>query len=133
MKTLVIHPDDRSTDFLKLIYQDKDWTVLNNRLDIEMKMAALVKEHDRIVMMGHGCSYGLLGLRQFTNPNFIDLLRTKDCVCIWCNADHYVNNVGLRGFYTGMFISEVGEANYFHIDIDQSSVTYSNELFAVMQ
>lgn len=29
MKTLVIHPQDKSTDFLKEIYSDKNWTVLN--------------------------------------------------------------------------------------------------------
>ena len=29
-KVLVIHPSDRSTDFLKLIYEDKDYDVIND-------------------------------------------------------------------------------------------------------
>ena len=31
---------------------------------------------------------------------------------IWCNADQFVDRFDLKGFYTGMFISEVGEAYY---------------------
>lgn len=82
------------------------------------------------MMMGHGCPYGLLGYVDiFMSTDFVELLRTKDCVCIWCNADKYVEREGIRGFYTGMFISEVGEARFYGIDADQETVTYSNMLF----
>jgi hypothetical protein len=33
-------------------------------------------------------------------------------IFIWCNADQFVTRHGLKGFYTGMFISETGEAAY---------------------
>jgi hypothetical protein len=58
------------------------------------------------------------------------LLRQKECVCIWCNADKFVERYKLKGFYTGMFISEVEEAKYFKIDTSQEAVDYSNDLFA---
>jgi len=80
-------------------------------------------------MMGHGYPGGLF----FTaiNSSMVYLLRQKDCVCIWCNADQFVEKYGLRGFYTGMFISEVGEAYGRGIKALQDEVTYSNVLFAM--
>jgi len=53
MKTLVIHPNDETTEFLNKIYEDKDWKVMS----FELTKAALTKQiavHDRIVMLGHG-------------------------------------------------------------------------------
>jgi hypothetical protein len=130
MKTLVIHPDDRTTDFLKTIYEGKGYTVITDRrLDIK-DIIKKIKKHNRIMMMGHGCPYGLLMYTEiFMNPHFIKLLKTKECVCIWCNSDKYVEREGLHGFYTGMFISEVGEAWYYGIKIDQEGINYSNNLF----
>lgn len=74
MNTLVIHPDNRSTDFLKVIYEGKDYTVLQNREQINRKLLTLnlIKNHDRIIMMGHGGPYGLVGHSSlFMNPYII--------------------------------------------------------------
>jgi hypothetical protein len=30
MNTLVIHPQDQTTDFLSVIYKDTNWNVINN-------------------------------------------------------------------------------------------------------
>jgi len=129
MKTLVIHPDDRTTDFLKQIYEGRDFTVFNgHQKDIsKSEFHDLVKKHDRIIMMGHGFPGGLF--MSHINSEIVYLLREKECVCIWCNADQFVNKYGLKGFYTGMFISEVGEANWFRIQTDQDAIDHSNELF----
>jgi hypothetical protein len=137
MKTLVIHPDDRSTDFLKLIYEGKDWTIINdhNVCRSRKQITELIKSHDRIIMMGHGYPGGLF----FTciDSGMVYLLREKFCVCIWCNADQFVNKYKLTGFFTGMFISEVGEAFANGIDavngvpVLQDEITYSNVLFAM--
>lgn len=130
MKTLVLHPKDRTTDFLDIIYKGKGYTVITDWRITKSELMKAIKKHDRIMMMGHGCPWGLLGYTKiFMSPDFIELLRTKDCVCIWCNADKYVEREGIRGFYTGMFISEVSEAGYYRIDADQETVTYSNMLF----
>jgi|ADurb_Leu_02_Slu_FD_contig_21_962264_length_884_multi_7_in_0_out_0_1 hypothetical protein len=133
MNTLVIHPDNRSTDFLKVIYEGKDYTVLQNREQINRKLLTLnlIKNHDRIIMMGHGGPYGLVGHSSlFMNPYIIKELRKKECVCIWCHANIYVEREGLRGFYTGMFISEMCEANFYGIWSTQERITYSNNLFS---
>lgn len=130
MKTLVIHPDDRSTDFLKKIYEGKDWTIINDHQACRSRkvITNLIKKHDRIIMMGHGYPGGLF--YTCINPNMVYLLREKECVCIWCNADKFVNKYNLTGFFTGMFISEVGEARYYGITATQEQIDYSNNLFA---
>lgn len=117
MKTLVIHPKDKSTDFLKPIYDGiEDKTVITGGLTQE-QIHELIGQHDRIIMMGHGCPLGLFGVFQFPKHDglIIDVktvpfLKNKDCFFIWCNADKFVNHYGLKGFYSGMFISEVEEA-----------------------
>jgi len=131
MKTLVIHPDDRSTDFLKEIYLGRGYDVIT-RWDMTYPvLKAMVETHDRIMMMGHGSPSGLIGYGHiFMNPEFVKVLQTKDTVCIWCNADKYVEPNNIKGFYTGMFISEVGEARYFGINVSQDVIDHSNELFA---
>jgi hypothetical protein len=130
MKTLVIHPSDDSTDFLKKIYEGKDWTIVNDRNACRSRkvITNLIKKHDRIIMMGHGHPYGLF--YSCIDPDMVYLLREKLCVGIWCNADQFFNRYKLRGFYTGMFISEVNEAKYFGITATQNEIDYSNNLFA---
>lgn len=131
MKTLVLHPADRSTDFLKTIYKDKGYTIITDWKIKKSDLMEQIKNHDRIMMMGHGCPWGLLGYTNiFMSKDFVELLRTKDCVCIWCNADQYVEREGIKGFYTGMFISDVSEAGCRQIITTQDKVTYSNNLFA---
>jgi len=130
MKTLVIHPKDETTDFLCNIYADKDWKVMNSKLT----KAALTKQiaaHDRIVMLGHGSEMGLLQFRQLViDKTFFPLLKEKSCVCIWCHADEFVNEHGLKAFYTGMFISELLEAFENDIDSNWDGIRHSNALFA---
>ncbi len=138
MKTLVIHPQDKSTDFLKPIYSNLEGiTVITGgmtRADVDQEII----KHDRIMMMGHGSPGGLFAVGQFTdNPGFIishgtaDILRDKECIFIWCNADRFVEANELKGLYSGMFISEVVEANYCNVhNISQDVVDESNNYFA---
>jgi hypothetical protein len=122
MKTLVIHPKDESTTFLDIVYKNvEDKTVIQGGVS-KPELIKLIQEHDRIMMMGHGSPYGLFAVNQFIGEGYagyiidqslVELLRTKkDNVYIWCNADKFVDAFGLTGFYSGMFISEVGEATY---------------------
>ena len=127
LSTLVIHPADPSTEFLKEIYIGRDWTINNDLNGSRKKVIEQIKEHDRIIMLGHGHPGGLF----YTpiNSTLVYLLKEKQCICIWCNADKFVIHYGLKGFYTGMFISEVSEARYFGIETTQEKINYSNNLF----
>ena len=62
MKTLVIHPDDRSTDFLKPIYSNlPNTTVLTENVS-QPTLKKAITEHDQIIMMGHGSPSGLFNV-----------------------------------------------------------------------
>ena len=133
-KTLVIHIADPSTDFLKEIYLGKVWDLLNHAKYTNSQLKKIISEYDRIVMLGHGSPEGLFGYSKNSNyivdASFAELLKTKECVYIFCNADMFVKGNNLKGFYSGMFISEVGEANHFNIKASQKEVDESNQLFA---
>jgi len=136
MKTLVIHPSDYSTDFLKPIYEGIENKTVITQDKTRDEIIELIESHDRVMMMGHGSPSGLFGIgfnRLFVIDNgLVEYLNKKDNnVFIWCNADRFVNRFGLKGFYTGMFISEVGEAYYCGLpNIPQNVVDESNNQFA---
>jgi hypothetical protein len=120
MKTLIIHPADPSTSFLDIVYESvQDKTLVTGDVS-KTDLIKMMYEHDRVMMMGHGSPAGLFSVGKFKNcgayiidQTMVPYLRDKlDSVYIWCNADKFVDVFGLKGFYSGMFISEVGEANY---------------------
>ncbi len=135
-KTLVIHPDDRSTDFLKIVYENhkEDWTILNTFSGSVSNLMDLISAHDRILMLGHGISYGLFntGAFDFTDSRrggyitliddrFVPILKEKETVSIWCHSDEFFRKHNMEGFHTGMIISEVEEALYVlgHAPLDR--------------
>ncbi len=142
VKTLVVHPLDSSTDFLKPIYENIPIKTVVTGGITKYEVIKLIEQHDRIMMMGHGSPGGLFN-RDFNycgsyiiDETMVPLLKTKDCVFIWCNADEFVKRHKLKGFFSGMFVSEVGEAFYCKVklpienDQRQKIVTESNDAFA---
>jgi len=138
MKTLVVHPDDRTTDFLKPIYYRLlDTTVLTGGNYSSNEMNKLIESHDRVIMLGHGWEHGLLSKGVFTHGEYIidsknvDALKLKDnSVFIWCYAEEFVACNNLKGICTGMFISEPLEALMNDVDYQLKDITTSNDLFA---
>jgi hypothetical protein len=147
MKTLIIHPDDRSTDFLCPIYltgsgrpRFDDVSIFRGGQHVD-EVKEAIRTHDQVIMMGHGSPYGLFSMGLFEGTNYrpwviigqdtVDLLKQKDNnIFIWCNADQFVNKYKLKGFYTGMFISETGEAAYCGLPgTSQETVDESNNGF----
>ena len=138
MKNLIIHPTDASTDFLKPIYANITDAIILNGGATKDQVKELITRHDRVIMLGHGSPYGLFSVGQFAGNNgyiidesMIDVLKYTECISIWCNADQFMNRHQLYGFYSGMFISEVGEATYCGLPGTlQETVTVSNNYFA---
>ena len=65
MKTLIIHPADESTTFLDIVYKNiPNKTVVKGGCS-KMDVMNLIKEHDRVMMMGHGSPGGLFSIGQF--------------------------------------------------------------------
>ena len=78
---LVIHPDDRSTDMLKAVYEGKGYDVIND--------GSISQE---------------------------ELIKTKKTYSMWCHSDEYFERNGMKGFHSGMIISEEVEAWMYGID-----------------
>ena len=142
MKTLIIHPKDKSTQFLDIVYNPiPNKTIITGGVPQE-ELIKLIEEHDRVMMCGHGSPYGLFAVGQFPDckgyvigSNMVETLMKKDnSIFIWCNADQFVNYHKLKGFYSGMFISEVGEAYYCGLPgttqdiVDESNFGFCNLL-----
>jgi hypothetical protein len=124
-KTLVIHVKDKSTDFLKVIYEGKGYDVLNKfgtkysySPNAKKELMRKMKKYDRIIMLGHGSPQGLLNVEDgmyvgyIIDKDFKDILAQKETISIWCNSDQFFGPLGIKGFHTGMIISEVNEARY---------------------
>ena len=122
-KVLVIHPDDRSTDMLKAVYEGKGYDVITDGGIPQEELIKAIEEHDTIIMLGHGTPYGLLAVDR--NIGFIgylihdghaDLLKTKKTYSMWCHSDAYFERHGMKGFHSGMIISEEMEALMYGIE-----------------
>ena len=137
MTTLIIHPDDRSTDFLRPIYQDlKHKTVITGPIT-RSGLHALIRAHDRIIGLGHGSPLGLFSMSSggfgsyILGASEVEVLRGKELVSIWCHANQFMERHKLNGLYSGMFISEVSEARYYGLnEVTQEDVNESNDAFA---
>lgn len=142
MTTLVIHPSDRSTDFLTPIYEsiEGNITVLSGDWPKD-EVRELIEQSDRVIMLGHGSPFGLFSVGQFPSNNgyiidesMVEALSNKpNNIYVWCNADRFVNRFpSLKGFYSGMFISEYGEASYCNTPTNPGDVEKSNDLFSAI-
>ena len=123
MENLIIHPEDDSTVFLTNIYEGlPDKTVVTGGIDKE-SVRDLILHASRVLMLGHGTSSGLISVGKFINTrlfiidySMVDALRKQDNnIYIWCDADRFVRARKLKGFFSGMFISEMAEALRFDI------------------
>ena len=131
-ETVVFHPDDPTTDFLSAIYEGKGWEVITNPFLEQDEAAGLINTHDRIICLGHGSPQGLFGGWGFiVDASLAPLLKKKQLIAIWCHADQFIEQHGLKGFYSGMFISELLEAELCGIrNTDEPAIESSNDLFA---
>lgn len=139
MKTLIVHPEDETTKFLTGIYATlKNKTVITGGIT-QFELQKHIVTHDRVIMLGHGSPMGLLSVNQFPDcdsyiidDSMVELLRKKaENIFVWCNADEFVHQNSLHGFYTGMFISEVSEAWYYDFwDVELERIEESNDRFS---
>lgn len=139
MKTLIVHPKDTTTTFLEKIYKTiPDKKIISGGYS-KSELIEQMENYDRIMMMGHGSPMGLFNMGLFKesggyiiDDKFVPLLSNKNnSVFIWCNADKFVEKHKLKGFYSGMFISEVSEAYICGVrNVNQKMVDESNYGFS---
>jgi hypothetical protein len=138
MKTLIVHPDDSSTDFLLPIHDSfESKTVV--RADLSKKeILCMMVEHERIIAMGHGTPSGLMSVGQFPiqdflilDTSFVEVLRSKENnIFIWCYAYEFAKRYDIPCFSTNMFISDQFEAMYMGIkNATSNHIEESNSCF----
>ena len=101
---------------LALLYEDLEGVTLfdswEQRKEILEAIAAAPRE-EPILLLGHGTPSGLLDMRfgYVIRHEDADLLKDRpNLIGIWCYASSYAYANGLKGFFSGMFISEEREA-----------------------
>lgn len=116
---IVIHIDtQKDTSFLKKTYEGIDNLILlYNPTKKEINETLEQNPTEDVMMLGHGGTTGLFGYN-FKDGYAIDstnvhLLKDRNCIAIWCYAKEFGRRYGLKGYFTSMFISNVGEARSF--------------------
>jgi hypothetical protein len=132
MKNLVIHPYDATTLFLTSIYESlPNTTVVSDCLSKKV-LIEMIKSHDLIFVLGHGSSKGLFNpatLAFLIDATFSKVLKDKVGFYIFCHADKFVSDNKLTNcFYTGLFISEVGELREYDEEILPEDYSNYNQM-----
>lgn len=136
MKTLIIHPEDKTTEFLSTIYDGMQNCVILKTKEQFKNIEDEIRNADRVICLGHGTEDGLLEIygmnfNYVIHSNHTELLKNKECIFIWCNADKFVSSYEpLNTYATGMIISETLEALYCKVIANQNEITESNIRFA---
>ena len=113
---IIVHPNDPSTVMLKPIYEGiKNVTIFDSwtQKDEIIKAIAAAPKDEPILLLGHGSPSGLYDVRVglLIDDDDAHLLKDRqNLVGIWCYASTYAYRHGLKGFFSGMFISELEEA-----------------------
>ena len=135
MRTLFIPPTDPSTAFGSIIYQHylqrDNVTLITGNHILRKDIGAALQSHDRIVFIGHGTELGfgdMKACRYLITSADLQILRNKEVICIWCNANIFAEKYDLNAFATGMFVSEIQEVKTYNLPEDQNLIDYSNTL-----
>lgn len=141
---LVIHPKDRTTAFLSALYDGADNAVVISenisRADLNHRLHHTPKS-ERILLLGHGSEKGLFWREDDANAEFDAVvlghphsyhLRNHggNIVAVFCNADKFAQAEHLHGLFTGMIVSELGEAAEFGIVTTEEELASENVKFA---
>lgn len=119
---IVVHPTDPSTKMLESVYEGLPNVTLFDSYDQRDEVLAALKaapKEEPVFLLGHGAPYGLIDMRAgfIIDDEAAEYLKDRsNLICIWCHASSYAEYHGLKGFFSGMFISEDKEARIFGVD-----------------
>ena len=104
--------------------------------------SAIAAEEDALVLCGHGSPQGLfdpsvmargnLAAIARNPPYLVDVrnapsIRARRVVGVWCYAASFAESAGLRGFFTGMFVSNPAEAAFVGCPGRDSAATITEQ------
>lgn len=78
---------------------------------------AIASETGTLLLCGHGSPYGLMAPRSLTEYTVHRMnaptIQAQSIIGIFCYAADFAHNVGLSGLYSGMFLSNIEEAEMY--------------------
>lgn len=134
---IVVHPTDPSTRCLSPIYESLPDVRFFNSLKQRAEILEAIRKaplDEPVFLLGHGTPAGLLDMYEgglVINSGDAGLLSGRPNLCgIWCYASTYAARHRLKGFFSGMFVSEYGEALSCGVDASPSEIEDRNWDFA---
>lgn len=138
---LVIHPKDRTTTMLQVLYEGLGAHVVTNDCS-NREMGHLLHHasaHERIMLLGHGTDKGLYYRKDDTMNEFDKIIvghpqsyllrkHSGNVIGIWCHAVEFAKTEGLHGLFSGMIISEMSEAEENGVNTDKENMDYTNRI-----
>lgn len=138
---LVIHPKDRTTSVLSILYEGIEANVISNKCSNKEMEQLLhhISTQERIILLGHGSDKGLFYREDDTKDEFDKIIvghphgfhlrkHGGNLIGVWCHADDFARTEGLHGLFSGMIISEVQEAKEYGIVATQQGILKSNTI-----
>ena len=134
---IVIHIDNGTPDaaILSRIYDGLDGSIVcYNRGKSNIKRLLRITGNEPVMLLGHGSPRGLLNISQngfAVGSEHVEWLRNRSVIGIFCYASEFADRYGLHGFFTSMFISNMGEAIMEQRDqgATDENITYQQQLF----
>ena len=135
---IVIHPKDRTTKMLELLYKDSPHTLVDTTLSKNQLRALLYNEPsvERFMLLGHGGPEGLFTRTDDTQNSFTKLIdhsfahilrkHQGKIFAVFCHAKLFAEKEFLHGLFSGMIISEMSEAIYYGITTTEEELAQEN-------
>ena len=139
MIMLVIHPTDRTTEMLSILYEGLEARLIE--ADCSNKEMGHLLHHtarsERLMLLGHGSDKGLFFRKNDEEEGFDGVIighpqayyLRRHCggiIGIWCHAVEFAKKEGLHGLFSGMIISEMREAETYGVETDKESMDRTN-------
>lgn len=142
---IVIHPKDRTTQMLEILYEATPHEKVNDTLSKNQLRSLLyaVPTSEPIMLLGHGCEEGLLTRNDDTKDDFKKLIdhsfshilkkHNGRIFAIFCHAKDFAEKEHLHGLFSGMIISEMEEAESYGIpttieELDKENIKLAKNL-----
>lgn len=135
---IVIHPKDRTTQMLELLYvgipyQKVDSTLSKNQL---RSLLYAAPSSEAIMLLGHGGEEGLYTREDDTKDEFTKLIdhsfshilkkHNGKIFAVFCHAKSFAEKEHLHGLFSGMIISEMSEAKLYGIPTTEEELSKEN-------
>ena len=130
----VVHPKDKTTAVLKGLYEGKEYRLVDQSMTNQEVRHVLnhANVFETMMLLGHGSERGLYSRIDDSQEEFDRILVGKHhcyylkkqhrIIGIWCHANLFAEEYHLTGLFTGMFISEMSEADEYGVVTSQKEL-----------